>query len=177
MRALPSKHVRTARGGFSLLEMMVATTIMAMLMTSVVVIVRSGYAVWNAQEQDIAIANNANAVLRHFVRELRQGVGVTAISAASSTSGNLSFITASGTTKSWSHNSGAAQVSFNNGTSAQVLAPTITELNFIGYEADGVTQTTVVDDIQIVKCSVKVTMTQGGGQTRTVSCRAWVRSW
>jgi prepilin-type N-terminal cleavage/methylation domain-containing protein len=165
------------RRGFTLLEMMVASAIMATLMTSVVVIVRSGYAVWNAQEQDISIANNANAVLRHFVRELRQATAVTAISAASSTSGNLSIQTASGTAKSWSHNSGTSEVSFNNGTSTQLLAPTITELNFVGYEADGVTTTTVVADIQMVKCTVKVTLTQGGGTTRTVACRGWVRSW
>lgn len=165
------------RDGFSLLEMMVASAIMATLMTSVVVVVRSGYSVWNAQEQDISIANNANAVLRHFIRELRQAVAVTAISAPSSTSGNLSIQTSGGATRSWSHNSGLSQVSFNNGVSTQLLAPTINELNFVGYEADGVTATTVVDDIQVVQCTVEVTLTQGGGTTRTVSCRAWLRSW
>src|SRR6476620_10325737 len=65
------------RSGFSLLEMIVATAIMATLMTSVVVIVRSGYAIWNAQEADINIADSGNAVLRHFVRELRQATAVT----------------------------------------------------------------------------------------------------
>jgi prepilin-type N-terminal cleavage/methylation domain-containing protein len=165
------------RHGLSLLEMMVATAIMATLMSSVVVTLRSGYAIWNAQEQDIAIADCANAVLRHFVRELRQATAVTAISAPASTTGTLSFLTAAGATRTWSYDSGQSQVLFNNGTATQVLAPSINELNFIGYEADGVTQTTTVDDIQVVRCTVKVTMTQGGGQTRTLSCRAWLRSW
>jgi prepilin-type N-terminal cleavage/methylation domain-containing protein len=165
------------RRGLSLLEMMVATAIMATLMSSVVVVLRSGYAIWNAQEQDIAIGESANAVLRHFVRELRQATGVTAISAPSSTTGSLSFLTAAGATRTWNYNSGQSQVLFNNGTATQVLAPSVNELNFVGYEADGTTQSTVVDDIQVVKCTVKVTMTQGGGQTRTVSCRAWLRSW
>lgn len=171
------RGAKPKRGGFSLLEMIVATAIMATLMTSVVVILRSGYAIWNAQEQDITIADSANAVLRHFVRELRQATAVTAISAASSTTGNLSFLTAAGTTRSWSYNSGQSQVMFNNGTATQVLAPSINELTFVGYEADGITPTTTVDDIQVVKCTVKVTLTQGGGQARTVSCRAWIRSW
>jgi hypothetical protein len=157
--------------------MMVATAIMATLMTSVVVIVRSGYAMWNAQEQDISIANSANSVLRHFVREMRQATSITAISAPASTTGSLSFQTVSGVTRTWSYDSGNTRVQFNNGTSTQPLAPGITELNFIGYLADGTTQTTVVSEIQVVRCSVKVTMTQGGGQTRTVSCRAWIRSW
>jgi len=171
------REVDRRRSGFSLLEMMVATTIMATLMTSVVVILRSGYAIWNAQEQDIAIADSGNAVLRHFVRELRQATNVTAISAPASTTGNLTFLTASGGTRSWSYNSGQSQVLFNNGTATQVLAPSINGLTFVGYAADGVTQTTVVDDIQIVKCSVTVTLTQGGGVARTIACRAWLRSW
>jgi prepilin-type N-terminal cleavage/methylation domain-containing protein len=172
-----NRRTRTLRSGLSLLEMMVATAIMATLMSSVVVVLRSGYAIWNAQEQDIAIAESANAVLRHFVRELRQAAGVTAISAPGSTTGSLSFLTAGGATRTWSYNGGQSQVLFNNGSATQVLAPSINELNFIGYDADGITQTTTVDDIQVVKCTVKVTMTQGGGQTRTVSCRAWLRSW
>ncbi|MEX2317815.1 MAG: prepilin-type N-terminal cleavage/methylation domain-containing protein [Pirellulales bacterium] len=163
------------RGGFSLLELMVATAIMATLMTSLVVIVRSGYAVWNAQESDISVAENAHAVLRHFVREMRQATSVTVISAPASTTGNLSFTTSAGVTREWSYSGG--QVLFNNGTSTQLLAPSINELNFIGYEADGTTTTTIVDEIQVVKCMVKVTMTQGGGTTRTESCRAWIRSW
>jgi prepilin-type N-terminal cleavage/methylation domain-containing protein len=165
------------RSGFSLLEMMVATAIMATLMTSVVVILRSGYAIWNAQEQDIAVADCGNAVLRHFVRELRQATAVTAISAPVSTTGSLTFLTSSGATRSWSYNSGQSQVLFNNGTATQILAPGINGLTFVGYEADGVTQTVVVDDIQVVRCSVTVTLTQGGGMVRTIACRAWLRSW
>jgi hypothetical protein len=159
----------------SLLEMMVATTMMATLMTTVVVVVRSGYAVWNAQEQDIDIAENANAVLRHFVRQLRQAESVTAISAPSSTSGSLTFRTAAGVDQSWSLNSN--QVMFNDGAATQLLAPAIDELTFVGYEADGTTQTTVADDIQVVRCIVKVTLLRGAGQVRTASCRAWIRSW
>jgi type II secretory pathway component PulJ len=163
------------RSGFSLLEMITATAMMATVMTSVIVVVRSGYSIWNAQESDIDMAENANAVLRHFVREMRQATGVTAISAAGSTSGSLSFTTVAGQTRTWSFSSGT--VLFNNGTANQLLAPSINELNFIGYKADGTTATTTVDEIQIVKCTVKVTLSQGGGTTRTVSCRAWLRAW
>jgi len=175
MKAWPVIDAR--RSGLSLLEMLVATAIMATLMTSVVVVVRSGYAIWNAHEQDIDIAENANAVLRHFVHQLRQAEAVTAISAPSSTSGSLSFRTASGAVRSWSHDSGQSQVLFDDGAITQLLAPTIEELTFVGYEADGTTQTAVVNDIQVVQCTVKVTLLRGAGQPRTVSCRAWIRSW
>jgi type II secretory pathway pseudopilin PulG len=161
----------------SLLEMMTATTIMATLMVTVVVVVRSGYAAWNAQEADIDRLENAYGVLRHVAQQLRQANSVTAISAAGSTTGSLSFLPASGAARTWSYNSGASEVYFNNGTSNQVLAKTINSLNFVGYKADGVTATTTVGEIQVVKCTVAVTLPRGGGVTRTMSCRAWIRSW
>src|SRR3990172_11070237 len=108
MKACPAANRRRRRYGFSLIEMMAATTIMAVVMTSVIVVVRSGYAVWNAYEQDIDIAENAYGVLRHFVRQMRQATAVTAISAPSDTTGDLSYTTARGLTQSWSLNGGAA---------------------------------------------------------------------
>ena len=163
--------------GLSLLEMMVATTIMATLMASVVVVMRSGFAVWNAEQADIDALENADAVVRHFVQQMRQADSVTAISAPSDTTGDLSFLTATGATRSWSHNGAPKEINFNNGVSSGLLANNIDTLTFTGYEADGVTQTTVVDDIQVVKCTVQVTLPQGAGVTRTVSCQAWIRSW
>jgi prepilin-type N-terminal cleavage/methylation domain-containing protein len=160
--------------GLSLLEMMVATAMMATLMASVVVVLRSGYAVWNAQEADIDKLENGYGVLRHFVQQMRQAEAVTVISAAGDTTGDLSFETATGTTQSWSHNGAPKEVLFNNGTGDQLLAKDIDTLTFVGYEADGTTQTTVVSDIQAVKCTVQVTL---AGATRTISCRAWIRSW
>jgi type II secretory pathway pseudopilin PulG len=160
--------------GLSLLEMMVATAMMATLMTSVVVVMRSGYAVWNAQEADIDILENGYGVLRHFSQQMRQATSITSISAPSDTSGDLSFLTATGTTRSWSHDGGPKEASFNNGTSNGLLAKNIETLTFTGYEADGVTQTNTEADIQAVRCTVQVTL---AGATRTISCRAWIRSW
>jgi prepilin-type N-terminal cleavage/methylation domain-containing protein len=166
-----------ARPGLSLLEMMVATTIMATLMASVVVVMRSGYAVWNAEQADIDALENAYAVLRHFVQQMRQADSVTAISAPSDTSGDLSFLTATGATRSWTHNGAPKEIYFDNGAGSGLLANGIDTLTFTGYEADGVTETTVVNDIQVVECAVQVTLPQGAGVTRTVSCHAWIRSW
>jgi prepilin-type N-terminal cleavage/methylation domain-containing protein len=163
------------RRGLSLLEMMTATAIMATLMTAVVVVVQSGYAVWNVQEQDMDVAENGYAVLRHFVRQVRQAQAVTSISAAGDTSGYLSLLGANGDTQTWTHDS--SQVMFDDGGSPALLARQINQLSFTGYEADGVTPTTVVDDIQVVRCTVQLTLPHGGGETRTISCRAWLRSW
>jgi prepilin-type N-terminal cleavage/methylation domain-containing protein len=167
----------SGRRGLSLLEMMVATAMMATLMASVVVVMRSGFAVWNAQEADIDVLENGYGVLRHFVQQMRQADSVTVISLPSDTTGDLTFVTATGVTRSWSHNGAPEEVYFNNGVSNQMLARKVDTLTFTGYEADGVTQTTVVDEIQVVKCAVQVTLPQGAGVTRTLSCQAWIRSW
>jgi hypothetical protein len=160
--------------GLSLLEMIVATAMMATLMASVVVVMRSGHAVWNAQLADIDVLENGYGVLRHFVQQMRQADSVTAISAESDTTGGVSFLTTTGMTRAWSHDGGSKDVLFDNGGGNQLLAKNVDTLSFIGYQADGVTQTTVVNDIQAVKCTVQVTL---AGATRTVSCRAWIRTW
>jgi prepilin-type N-terminal cleavage/methylation domain-containing protein len=174
MRTAP---VANRRRGLSLLEMMVATAMMATLMASVVVVMRSGYSTWNAQEADVDALENGYGVLRHFVQQMRQATAVTVISPAADTTGNLSFSTATGVVRSWSHNGGPEQVYFNNGASNQLLAKNIDTLTFTAYEADGVTLTTTVADIQVVKCAVQITLPQGAGVSRTLSCRAWIRSW
>ena len=168
---------RRRRRGLSLLELMVATAMMATLMTSVVLVMRSGYSAWNAKEADIEALENGYGVLRHFVQQLRQADTIVSISGPSDTTGDLSFTTASGVTRTWSHNGGPEQVYFNNGTNNQLLARNIDSLTFTGYEADGVTPTMAANDIQAVKCTVQITLPQGAGVTRTLSCRAWIRSW
>jgi prepilin-type N-terminal cleavage/methylation domain-containing protein len=173
----PKPRVSTKPSGLSLLEMMVATTIMATLMAAVVVTVRSGFTVWNAQEAEIDVLENGYGVLRHFVQQMRQADSVTAISAPSDTTGDLSFLTSTGVTRTWSHNGVPEEVFFNNGVSNQLLANKIDALTFTAYEADGVTATTTVNDIQVVQCAVQVTLPHGAGVTRTISCRAWIRTW
>jgi hypothetical protein len=101
---------------------------------------------------------------------------VTAITAAGNTTGSLSFTTATGATCTVARNA-SSDVYYNNGTSNQLLAKSINTMTFTGYKADGITATTTVTDIQIVQCQVQLTLPRGAGVTRTLTTRAWVRSW
>jgi hypothetical protein len=156
--------------------MMAATAIMATITASVVVVMRSGYAVWNAQEADIDILENGYGVLRHFVTETRQATAVTAITTSNNTQGSVSFTTSTGATRTWARNA-SSDVYFNNGTSNQLLAKNINALTFTGYKADGVTTTTTAAEIQVVECQVQITLPRGAGVTRKLTTRAWIRSW
>jgi len=168
---------RKRRAAMTLLEVMAATTMMATIMGSAVVLVRSSYTVWQVHEADMEAAENAYATLRHIVRHARQAVGVSAISISTNTSGNLSLIMDSGNDYQWDHSGG--QVLFGVAPSAadQLLSENINQLVFVGYESDGTTPTTVVDDIHSIHCTAQVTLPAGSGQNRDVSCRVWLRSW
>lgn len=155
---------------------MAATAIMSTVTAAVVVVMNSGYAVWNAQEADIDVLENGYGVLRHFVQQMRQAKSVTSITAAANTTGSLSFTISTGVTRTWARN-GSSDVYFNNGASNQLLAKGINALSFTGYKADGTTATTTVTDIQVVQCQVQVTLPRGAGITRTLTTRAWLRSW
>jgi len=156
--------------------MMAACAIMATVTTSVFVVMNTGYSVWTAQEADIDVLENGYGVLRHFVRQMRQATAITAITASGNTLGSLSFTTSTGATCTWARN-GSNDVYYNNGTSNQLLAKGITSLTFTGYKADGVTTSTTVGEIQVVQCQVQITLPRGAGITRTLSTRAWVRTW
>jgi type II secretory pathway pseudopilin PulG len=171
------RAVNNRRLALSMIEMIAATAIMATLMVSVVVLVSSGYGVWTAFEQDIDVSENAYAALRHIVRQLRQADAITAISAPSDTAGYLSYLSADAVTRTWSFDSSSDQILFNNGSGDQLLARSIDQLTFVGYKADGVTQTIVPNEIHLVKCTIQVTLAHGGGVPQTVSSAAWIRSW
>lgn len=162
------------RRGVTLLEVMTATMISAAMMTSSVVLLRSNYAAWQAHEADIDRSANAAAVLRHLVQHVRQAVGVTAITAASNTSGSLAIALADGTLLTWAHSGSSVTLAVNSGIT-QPLASDIQTLRFVGYEADGLTTTVTPGDIQTIR--VTLTTLQPAGGTRTYSSCAWVRSW
>ena len=173
---LRKQRAKDRRSGLSLLEMMAATAIMATVTSAVVVVMNTGFSAWKAQEADIDVLENGYGVLRHFARQLRQATAVTAITAAGNTTGSLSFTTATGATCTWARNA-SSDVYYNNGTSNQLLAKSVDSLTFTGYKADGVTATTTVTDIQVVQCQVQITLPRGAGITRTLTTRAWLRSW
>jgi hypothetical protein len=136
----------------------------------------TGFVVWTAQEADIDVLENGYGVLRHFCRQMRQATAITAITAAANTTGSLSFTTTAGATCTWARDA-SSNVYYNNGTSNQLLAKGINSLAFTAYKADGVTATTTITDIQVVQCQVQVTLPRGAGITRTLTTRAWIRTW
>ncbi|MGL4512036.1 MAG: hypothetical protein ACRCT8_03025 [Lacipirellulaceae bacterium] len=170
-RRLPSAESRL---GVTLFEVMTALAVSAGMMASSMVVIRSSYAAWQAQEADLEKASATHAVVRHVVRGLRQSSGVIAITAAANPAGSLTISRADGTTATWAFAAGDVNYSEDGGAS-QPLATGLASLAFQGYGADGVTLTAAPADVQSVRTVVTVAMPAAG--TRSVSSFAWVRSW
>lgn len=165
------------RNGTTLLELILATTLLTSMVTATAVVLRTGHVAWEANQSDVTLISSGNATVRHIVRRVRQAEAVTAISGPSDTSGSLSVLMASGETLVWDHDNGAKQVSYGIGSADSLLGQDIATLSFTGYRADGTTQTTVPAEIQSVKCRASVELARTSGGTRTVSCWAWLRAW
>jgi len=169
---------KKSKTGFTLLELVVSTAMLAMLSTACMMLVRTSYTAWNRHEDDHAERQEGLAVLRHIARQTRQSTAVMAISEASDNSGSLSLLTADGQTQVWEHNAGTKEVLYGIGTATEVLATEIEELTFVGQNVLGSVQTTDPGLIHSVQCTTKVNLTRPSGiETVTSSCRAWLRAW
>lgn len=171
-------RIRNTRRGFTLVELMAATAIMALLTTSSFVLVRTAHNSWTRHRDDCERRREAIATLQHLMRRVRQATAVTAISAASDTSGAITLSMPGGTNAMWDHNSGTSQVLYGTTTPTNLLASNITEMTLVGVKADGTSTTVTPDLVHAVRCTVKYNLTRPAGTvTETVSSTAWLRAW
>jgi hypothetical protein len=163
----------------TMLELIIATTMMTMVLVSVSVVLRTSRAAWDAHESDFVRMETAHSTVRHIVRAMRTAASVTAISDANSSSGSLAIQATDGKTWAWSHNSTGSSVNYGENTASSLLGNNIVGLQFVGYEADGLTPTTNVAEIQCVHVTVTVQLDRelASQRNRSVSSWAWVRTW
>src|SRR5262245_1054603 len=151
------------RRGFTLIEIIAATAIMAMLTTSGFVLVRTANTAWLRHRDDVDRRREAIVTLQHIMRRVRQSTRVTAISASSNTAGSLTLLMSGGTAAAWSRNSGTNQVLYGTSSPTNLLANNITELSFVGLKADGSTATTNTELIHAVPGTDKYTVRRPSG--------------
>ncbi len=173
---------KTSRRGFSLLELIVSTAMLAALTTSCMVIVQTSYTAWRRHEDDHSQRQSGLAVLQHVARKVRQAKAVMAISAANDYSGSLSLLAEDGSIQVWEHNDATNEVLYGIGTATVVLASGIDNLKFVGVKLDGNTTTVEPGLIHVVECTAEVSLarpagTPGGDEAVVTSIRAWIRAW
>ncbi|MFN3152380.1 type II secretion system protein J [Bremerella sp.] len=165
---------RTTRSGFSLLELLVAVTLLVSAVTAVSVLLRVNYATWREYQTDNLRHEAAVGVLRHMVRQIRQCEEIVTISSPADNSGSLSLLMTDGSTIVWDHS--GTDVNYGTTTANQLLGNNITGLTFVGYELDGTTTTTVADDVRCVRITVSYTLPDRATANRTLTANVWVRA-
>lgn len=161
-------------GGFSLLELLVAMTLLVSVVTAVSVLLRVNYDTWLDHRSDNLRHEAAAGVLRHMVRQVRQCQEVSAISAATDTSGTISVLMPSGDTVVWDHS--GSNVLYGTTTANQMLGNNITWLTIVGYQQDGITPTTTPADIHRVQISVGYSLPSRTVSSRSITASVWIRS-
>ena len=150
---------------------------LAMLMTSISIVMRAGRDSWNAHEGDAIRIEAAHSVLRHVVRQIRAADAVTEVTAATDNSGRLGLRMQNGDIYIWDHDDTNNRVDFGITTPDNLLAPEITGLRFRGLEADGVTAAASAADVQCLQIEVTIELPREMNGQRIVTSWAWVRSW
>jgi len=161
----------------SLLELVIATTMLAMIVATVSVVMRTSRLAWEAHEAAKNRIEAAHATVRHIVRRARQATGVVAITPSTDNSGQVSLRMPNLSVEVWDHDDVAMTVKYGVTTAANLLANNITGLRFTGYEADGTTLSTTAADTRAIKLEVTVQLPVETGGTRTIQSWVWIRSW
>lgn len=160
-----------------MLELVIATSMLAIVLTTVGVLLRTGRLAWEAHTADYSRIESAHATVRHIVRQLRQAVSVVSITPSTDNSGQLAIKLQNGTTAVWDHDSSTNVVNYGITTPSGLLATDITGLRFTGYAADGTTVTTDPAVVQAIRVNVTIQLPIEVNGTRVVSSWAWIRSW
>lgn len=163
------------RRGLSLLELVIASAMLAMVMTTVAIVMRTSRQAWEAHESDYTRLESLHATVRHIVRQVRQAKAVNQISASNDNSGSLTVQLQDGSVIAWDHSGGVVNCGIN--VADQLLATNISTLRFVGYKADGATPTTVPADIQNVFIEATTTLPRDVNATKTINSWVWLRSW
>ena len=160
-----------------MLELVIATSMLALVLTTVGVLMRTGRQAWEAHTADYTRIESAHATVRHIVRQLRQAVSVVTITPSTDNSGRLSIKLQDGSTAVWDHDNSTNVVNYGITNPTGLLATDITGLRFTGYAADGATITTDPTLVQAIRTDVTIQLPIEVNGTRVVSSWAWIRSW
>jgi len=159
----------------TLLELIIASTMMTMVLVSVSVILRTSRSAWSAHESDFVRMETAHATVRHVVRAMRQAVAVTGLTTGNS--GTLTIEDNDGKTWVWRHENSSSTVLYGENTAKSLLGENVVSLRFEGFEADAATPTTTLGDIQCVRITATVQLDRDTNNLKSVTSWAWVRVW
>jgi type II secretory pathway pseudopilin PulG len=177
MRRITRQNPR--RYGITLLELVIASSMLAVIGSSLSLVLRTARVSWETNDTEAGIHQHAQAVIMHVVRTAREARKVIAITATS-----VALETRSGETMTWTHQpvsadgrNGAVMVSFSSSGGQYPLAYDIRNLTFTGYQEDSTTITTDPTQTKMIQVSATVEIPGNAQRLQTISSRVWIRAW
>ncbi|GIW99878.1 MAG: hypothetical protein KatS3mg111_3211 [Pirellulaceae bacterium] len=180
-RILPRGRQRpgaSRRNGVTLLELVIAASMFAVVMTSLSLVLRTVRAAWETNDSDLAAIQHAHAVVRHFVRQAREAVDVPLLEPQT-----VQLVFRDASTQTWSYvDSGPSSdkvvlVLYSNTRQSVPMAYGIEDLSFRGFRADGTTPATALDEVQVIEITASVALPGKANQRESVSSKVWIRCW
>jgi prepilin-type N-terminal cleavage/methylation domain-containing protein len=169
-----------SRRGYSLLELTVAMSLLAVVMTATSSVLRSSRQVWEAHESDLTRLQTAHAVVRHIVRQAREASEVVSVDANQPSGAALTVRLPDGDELSWQHDSRSNQVLFRQASvsaTSQVVAEHIDSLEFRPTLIDGSAyQPDRTDRIQELTVLAGVTLQRETATVRRSVASVWLRA-
>jgi hypothetical protein len=170
----PQDNIRGA-GGMTLVEALVATSIMAVVMTVVVPIVVGVRTSWESAQSGAESVQNERILADHLYRHLVAATAVTDISASTEPSGHIEFKSSDGNTYRYEIG-GSQYVQFGRVGGLADLAGPVSQLQFSGFSADDfTTPATDVASIRLVRAQATFPKSKATGRDRTISTEAYLR--
>ncbi len=164
------------RKGLTLLEVVIAGSMLAVVMTSLSLVLRTARTSWEANDNDYGSIHYAHTVALHFVREARE-----ARSVASFAADDVAFTLRDGSQLGWrfepNGDSGVVYVRSSRIGEESPLAFGIHNLSFTGYLPDGITPATNLEEIALIEVQVSVRMARSSNSIQTIASRVWIRTW
>lgn len=168
--------VGSPRRGISLLELVIAGSLLATVMASLSLVMRTTRQSWETIDEEYSALHQMQAVSHHIVRQAREAAEVTQLTGSA-----LSLRLPSGiATWRWRSSFGDDRdaVVFDSPDGNQsLLARDIDALEFVGYGADGTTVETDPSRVHVVQLRVVVTLPRSIVSQRAVTSKVWLRAW
>ncbi|MCD0461725.1 hypothetical protein [Roseiconus lacunae] len=169
------RNRRGLRNGITLLEMVVAGTMITTIMMGMALVFRSAGQTWEMVDQDYAVERQLSSLVRHFVRESREAGAVVAISRSGR---QITLLMNDGNLRTWRREpNGEVQFQMNTDAAFQTIATDIAELQFRGLDAAGIELTSDPNSMQLVEITATANRADADDSQLIHESTVWIRQW
>ena len=166
------------RRGISLLELVIAGSMLATVVASLSLVMRTSRQAWETIDGEYWRLHRMQAVSRHVIRQTREASAIVSIDPSGSAM-TLALPDGNATWEWRSSFDGDPNVVLYRSTSGSqsVLARDIDSIQFVGYGADGMTLEPDPDRMHVLELRVAVTLPRDSASQRSVTSKVWLRVW